>query len=93
MSWTGLSLPIVDTSSDTTVIMVSSIQWIDWVCWFFSSVLKCLCGFLAHMSSAQDELLWSLFVRRPSVCPSVFSSDFSSEAAEPILLKFHMAPS
>ena len=27
--------------------------------------------FLAHLSSAQDELLWSLFVRRPSVRPSV----------------------
>ena len=26
---------------------------------------------LAHLSSAQDELLWSLFVRRPSVRPSV----------------------
>ena len=26
------------------------------------------CGYLlAHLSSAQDELLWSLFVRRPSV--------------------------
>ena len=60
--------------------------------------------FLAHLSSAQDELLWSLFVRRPSVRPSVrasvrpsvrpltFSNDFSSEAAEPILLKFHMEP-
>ena len=55
---------------------------------------------LAHLSSAQDELLWSLSVRRPSVRPSVrgcvhsltFSNDFSSEAAEPILLKFHMEP-
>ena len=41
--------------------------------------------FLAHLSYAQDELLWSLFVRRPSVCPFVrplaFSDDFSSEAA------------
>ena len=27
--------------------------------------------FLAHLSSAQDELLWSLFVRRPSVRASV----------------------
>ena len=27
--------------------------------------------FLADLSSAQDELLWSLFVRRPSVCASV----------------------
>ena len=26
---------------------------------------------LAHLSYAQDELLWSLFVRRPSVCPSI----------------------
>ena len=30
---------------------------------------------------------------RPSVCPSVnIFNDFSSEAAEPILLKFHMEP-
>ena len=43
--------------------------------------------FLAHLSSAQDELLWSLFVR-----PLTFSNDFFSEAAEPILLKFHMEP-
>ena len=48
--------------------------------------------FLAHLSSAQDELLWSLFVRRPSVRLLTFSNDFSSEAAEPILLKFHMEP-
>ena len=56
--------------------------------------------FLAHLSSAQDELLWSLLVCRPCVPPSVsasvrpltFSNDFSSEAAEPILLKFHMEP-
>ena len=56
--------------------------------------------FLAHLSSAQDELLWSLFVRCPSIRPSVrpcvrplkFSNDFSSETAEPILLKFHMEP-
>ena len=48
--------------------------------------------FLAHLSSAQDELLWSLFVRRPSVRPLTFSNDFSSETAEPILLKFHMEP-
>ena len=27
--------------------------------------------FLAHLSSAQDELLWSLFVRHPSVHASV----------------------
>ena len=51
---------------------------------------------LAHLSYAQDELLWSLFVRRPSVRPCVrpltFSNDFSSEAPEPILLKFHMEP-
>ena len=51
--------------------------------------------FLAHLSFAQDELLWSLFVRlsvRQSVCPLTFSDYFSSEAAEPILLKFHMEP-
>ena len=30
-----------------------------------------LARFLAHLSSAQDELLWSLFVRRPSVRASV----------------------
>ena len=27
--------------------------------------------FLAHLSSAQDELLWSLFIRRPCVRPCV----------------------
>ena len=27
--------------------------------------------FLAHLSSAQNELLWSLSVRRPSVRPSI----------------------
>ena len=31
-------------------------------------------GLLAHLSSAQDELLWSLFVRCPSVRPSVRAS-------------------
>ena len=31
----------------------------------------CSLEFLAHLSSAQDELLWSLFVRRPSVRASV----------------------
>ena len=29
---------------------------------------------------------------RASVRPLTFSNDFSSEAAEPILLKFHMKP-
>ena len=29
---------------------------------------------------------------RPCVCPLTFSNDFSSEAPEPILLKFHMEP-
>ena len=51
---------------------------------------------LAHLSYAQDELLWSLLVHRLSVRASVhlltFSNDFSSEATEPILLKFHMEP-
>ena len=52
-------------------------------------------AFLARLSYAQDELLRSLLVCRPSMRPSVlpltFSYDFS-EAAEPILLKFHMEP-
>ena len=48
--------------------------------------------FLAHLSYAQDELLWSLFVCRPSVRPLTFSNNFSSEAPEPILLKFYMEP-
>ena len=60
------------------------------------SLLAYFYSFLAHLSSAQDELLWSLFVRRPSVRPCVrpltFSNDFSSETAEPILLKFHVEP-
>ena len=29
---------------------------------------------------------------RPSVCPLTFSNDFSYEAAEPVLFKFHMKP-
>ena len=29
---------------------------------------------------------------RPCVCLLTFSNDYSSEAAEPILLKFHMEP-
>ena len=29
---------------------------------------------------------------RPSVRPLTYSNDFSSETAEPILLKFHMEP-
>ena len=33
-----------------------------------------------------------LSVVRASVCPLTFSNDFSAEAAEPILLKFHMEP-
>ena len=61
-------------------------------------VMKCVViSFLAHLSYAQDELLRSLFVCHLSVRPSTvrlcirrltFSNDFSSEAAEPILLKF-----
>ena len=48
--------------------------------------------FLAHLSSAQDELLWSLFVRRPSVCVSVrwHFQTTSLKPLNPILLKFHM---
>ena len=33
-----------------------------------------------------------LSVVRPCVRPLTFSNDFSSETAEPILLKFHMEP-
>ena len=51
--------------------------------------------FLARLSYAQDELLWSFFVRRPSILPSVrpsvrpltFSNNFS-EAAEPVYSNF-----
>ena len=38
---------------------------------FFFFVVFFLFLFLAHLSSAQDELLWSLFVRRPSIRASV----------------------
>ena len=75
------------------------------LCFFFFCFCFCFfLFFLAHLSSAQDELFRSLFVCRPSVRPSVrasvrpcvrpltFSNDFSSETAEPILLKFHMEP-
>ena len=47
--------------------------------------------FLAHLSYTQDELLWSLFVRR-FVHLLTFSNDFSSEVPGQILLKFHMEP-
>ena len=87
--------------------------WMYWLIWVFSGQIDLIVGFvtlaqisfffllfLAHLSSAQDELLWSLFVRRlsvrasvrPCVRPLTFSNDFSSEAAKPILLKFHMEP-
>ena len=74
---------------------------LSWACSAELSMKKVLIvGILAHLNYAQDELLWSLFVRRPSVRPCVrpcvrpltFSNDFSSEAAEPILLKFQMEP-
>ena len=44
-----------------------------------------------HLSYAQDELYWSLFVRRPCVHSLTFLKNFS-ETAEPVLLKFHMEP-
>ena len=61
-------------------------------------IWKYFFSFLAHLSSAQDELLVITFrpsVRasvRPCVRPLTFSNDFSSEDAEPISLKFHMEP-
>ena len=95
--------PVMVWLGKLTALNMTSLGWL--VCktrfffvLFFSIGLSMpeLCLFLAHLSSAQDELLWSLFVCRPSVHPSVrpltFSNDFSSEAAEPILLKFHMEP-
>ena len=54
--------------------------------------------FLAHLSYVQDELAYSdhFLLGCPSVQLSIslltFSNDFSSEATEPILLKFHMEP-
>ena len=42
--------------------------------------------FLAHLSYAQDELWWSLFVRHPSVRLSVNTlNDNSSKAIEAII--------
>ena len=59
-------------------------------------VIRWLLDYLTHLSYAQDELQRTLFVRRPSVraCvrPLTFSNDFSSEATEPISIKFHMEP-
>ena len=43
---------------------------------------------LDHLSYAQDELLWSLFIRRLSVhlspCPLTLSNDNSSKAIDAI---------
>ena len=49
-------------------------------------------NFLAHLSKAQNELLWSLAVhRRPSVCrPLTPLNDFSSVTPGPIFFKLHV---
>ena len=49
-------------------------------------------SFLAHLSRRLiGELIVYRGIRRPSVRPSsTFSNDFSSEAARPILLIFHI---
>ena len=44
ISWARFSLPMVDTSSDSTMIMASSA--VNAINGFFSSVLYCLCGYL-----------------------------------------------
>ena len=67
--------------------MKKTLKVADWAKFDVTKITEA--PFLAHLSSAQDELLWSLFARRPSV--NIFK-DFFSETAEPILLKFHMEP-
>ena len=65
----------VNNMSRTFAICSAHLYWVEssitirWTDLF--SIACCRVGFLAHLSSAQDELLWSLFVRRPSVRPSM----------------------
>ena len=89
--------PVMVWLGKLTALDMTSLGWLvrkTCFCCFFSigPSMPELCLFLAHLSFAQDELLWSLFVRSPYVRPLTFSNDFSSVAAEPILLKFHMEP-
>ena len=50
--------------------------------------------FLAHLSKAQDELLWSLAVRRPPVCrPPVHTFEHLSVTSGPIFFKLYVEPS
>ena len=58
----------------------------------FSSLTSPL-FFSSPEAKAQDELLWSLPVHRPSVCPSTPSNKFSSETPGPIFFKLHVEPS
>ena len=58
--------------------------------YYFAFVRRSIRHFLAHLSYAQDELCDHF---SSVVVPALtFSNDFSSDAAEPILLKFHMEP-
>ena len=48
---------------------------------------------LDHLSKAQDELLWSLAVRRPFIVrPFTPLNDFSSVTPGPIFFKLHVEP-
>ena len=65
----------------------------------FCSFKYCMTGtkrsdnfFSSPKLKAQDELLWSLSVCRPSVCPSIPLNDFSSESPGPNFYKLHVEP-
>ena len=67
-SWLAASM------ADLTPDLQVRLSWVDSRELPVSAIPLCQllpCHFLAHLSSAQDELLWSLFVRHPSVRPCV----------------------
>ena len=57
------SIKVICRSAVVKIVLIGNLRWLS----------SCL-YLLAHLSSAQDELLWSLFVRRPSVraCVNIF---------------------
>ena len=63
--------PVMVWLGKLTALDMTSLGWlVHKTFFFFFSIgpsMPELCLFLAHLSSAQDELLWSLFVRRPCV--------------------------
>ena len=60
------------------------------ICFKSCLVLFCSCVFSSPELCSGRAVV--ITFRPSSVRPLTFSNDFSSEAAEPILLKFHMEP-